>query len=155
MVEVVVRAFRAGDEGAFKALNIEWIEHYFRIEPKDIEALDNPGRILSEGAIAMAEIAGQPVGTCALIKRPEPGTWEIAKMGVAPTRRGAGIGSALMAHLMNVASELGAKRLYIETNSALAPAIHVYEKFGFRHLAEGERPISPYVRADVFMERLL
>lgn len=153
MGEVVVRAFRAGDEAAFKALNVEWIEHYFRLEAKDIEALDNPGRILADGAIAMADIDGAPVGTCALIKRPEPGIWEIAKMGVTSRRRGAGIGSALMAYLIEVAPSLGAKRLYIETNAALAPAIRVYEKFGFRHLGDGEHPVSPYARADVFMAR--
>jgi GNAT superfamily N-acetyltransferase len=153
MGEVVVRAFREGDEAAFKALNVEWIQHYFRLEPKDVEALDNPQRILADGAIAMAELDGEAVGTCALIKRPEPGTWEIAKMGVAPLRRGAGIGSALMTYLIEIAPSLGARRLYIETNSALAPAIRVYEKFGFRHLGDGEHPVSPYVRADVFMAR--
>jgi GNAT superfamily N-acetyltransferase len=150
---VTVRAFRAGDEAAFKALNVEWIQHYFALEPKDIEALDNPGRILSDGAIAMAELNGAAVGTCALIKRPEPGIWEIAKMAVAPALRGAGIGSALMQYLIDVAPGLGAAQLYIETNSALAPAIRVYEKFGFRHLGEGEHPETPYARADVFMAR--
>lgn len=155
MGEVVVRAYRDGDAAAFKALNVEWIEHFFRLEPKDIEALDNPRRILAEGAIAMAELDGEVVGTCALIKRPEPGMWEIAKMGVTTARRGAGIGSALMAYLVEVAPSLGAKQLYIETNSALAPAIRVYEKFGFRHLGDGEHPETPYVRADVFMEKEL
>ena len=60
-----------------------------------------------------------------------------------------------MAYLIEIAPSLGARRLYIETNSALAPAIRVYEKFGFRHLADGEHPVSPYVRADVFMARTL
>lgn len=155
MGEILVRAYREGDSEAFKALNIEWIEHYFRVEPKDIEALDNPQRILSDGAIAMAEIDGAAVGACALIKRPEPATWEIAKMGVRPAHRGAGIGSALLAYLIDLAPSLSARRLYIETNSALAPAIRLYEKFGFRHLCAGEHPISPYERADVYMERLL
>jgi putative acetyltransferase len=155
MSQVTVRAFRAGDEAAFKALNVEWIEHFFALEPKDIEALNNPGRILAGGAIAMAELEGEVVGTCALIKRPEPGMWEIAKMGVTARHRGAGIGSALMAYLIDVAPSLGAKQLYIETNSALAPAIRVYEKFGFRHLGDGEHPETPYARADVFMLREL
>ncbi len=155
MGQVLVRAFREGDSEAFKALNIEWIEYYFRVEPKDIEALDNPELILADGAIAMAEIEGAVVGTCALLKRPEPATWEIAKMGVRPTHRGAGIGSALLAYLVDLAPSLGARRLYIETNSVLTPAVQLYEKFGFRHLPEGERPFSPYERADVFMERLL
>jgi putative acetyltransferase len=156
MGQVVVRAYRDGDAAAFKALNVEWIEHYFgQLEAKDIEALENPDKILADGAIAMAEIDGVAVGTCALIKRPEPGTWEIAKMGVTPTQRGGGIGSALMRYLVDVAPSLGATRLYIETNSSLAPAIRLYEKSGFRHLRADERPWTPYVRADVFMELLL
>jgi putative acetyltransferase len=155
MGQVVVRAYRDGDAAAFKALNVEWIEHYFALEPKDVEALENPDKILKDGAIAIAEIDGVAVGTCALIKRPEPGTWEIAKMGVTPTQRGAGIGAALMQYLVDVAPSLGATRLYIETNSSLAPAIRLYEKSGFRHLREDERPWTPYVRADVFMEKLL
>lgn len=153
MSQVRVRAFRDGDAAAFKALNVEWIEHYFRLEPKDIEALDNPARILAEGAIAMAEIEDAAVGTCALIKRPEPGMWEIAKMGVTPRHRGAGIGVALLAYLIEIAPSLGARTLYIETNSALTPAIKLYEKFGFRHLGEDEHPPTPYARADVFMAR--
>ena len=155
MAGLLVRAYRAGDAPAFKALNVEWIEHYFRLEPKDLEALDHPERILAEGAIAIAEIDGAAVGTGALIKRPEPATWEIAKMGVAPNLRGGGAGAALMAYLIERAPSLGARRLYIETNSALAPAIRLYEKFGFRHLRAGEHPTSPYARADVFMERML
>lgn len=155
MGELVLRAYRESDAAAFKALNVEWIEHFFRLEPKDIEALDNPQRIVADGAIAMAETDGAVIGTCALIKRPEPATWEIAKMGVSPALRGGGVGSALMGYLIALAPSLGTRRLYIETNSVLAPAIKLYEKFGFRHLAENERPVSPYARADVFMERLL
>ena len=45
-----------------------------------------------------------------------------------------------------------APRLYLETNSSLAPALALYRATGFRDLAPVE---SPYVRADVFMERSL
>lgn len=156
MQEVLVRPYRTADAAAFKALNVEWIEHYFtRLEAKDVEALDNPERILADGAIAMAEAEGEPIGTCALVKRPEPGVWEIAKMGVSPRHRGRGAGAALMAYLIELAPSLGAKSLYIETNSALTPAIRLYEKFGFRHLGADEHPPSPYARADVFMGRNL
>ena len=43
-----------------------------------------------------------------------------------------------------------ATRLYLETNSSLAPALGLYRAMGFKDLAPVE---SPYVRADVFMER--
>lgn len=156
MGQAVVRAFRAGDEAAFKALNIEWIERFFRVEPKDVETLDNPQRILADGgAIAMAELDGVAIGACALLKRPEPGVWEIAKMGVTPRAQGAGAGAALMAYLIEIAPSLGATQLYIETHSSLTPAIKLYEKFGFRHLADDEHPPTPYARADVFMEKVL
>jgi ribosomal protein S18 acetylase RimI-like enzyme len=46
----------------------------------------------------------------------------------------------------------GATLLYLETNSALKPAIALYESFGFVHLPP--RP-TPYARADVFMEKRL
>jgi hypothetical protein len=33
MGQMLVRAFHAGDEAAFKALNVEWIQHFFALEP--------------------------------------------------------------------------------------------------------------------------
>jgi putative acetyltransferase len=41
-------------------------------------------------------------------------------------------------------------RLYLETNSALAPALALYRSFGFQEIRP-ETP-SPYARADVIME---
>jgi hypothetical protein len=50
---------------------------------------------------------------------------------------------------------LFATRLYLETNSKLQNAIHVYESLGFTHLpAESVKP-SPYARANVYMEMWL
>ena len=50
------------------------------------------------------------------------------------------------------ARQAQAKRLYLETNSGLAPAIALYESVGFIHLPA--RP-TPDARADVFMEKRL
>jgi hypothetical protein len=47
---------------------------------------------------------------------------------------------------------MGAKRLYLETNSKLQSAIHVYESLGFKHLAPERVIPSPYARANVYME---
>jgi GNAT superfamily N-acetyltransferase len=155
MSGVLVRPYRDADAGAFRALNLQWIAHYFEVEAKDLEAVDHPERILAEGgAIVMAELDGAPVGTCALLKR-DADTWELAKMAVAPARRGAGIGAALMAGALETGRALGAKRLYLESNARLTPAITLYEKSGFRHLAPEERPDTPYKRCDVFMELIL
>ena len=55
-----------------------------------------------------------------------------------------------MQRCIDVGAELGATRLYLETNSSLGPAQGLYRAMGFRDLA----PVATaYVRADVFMER--
>jgi putative acetyltransferase len=155
MRAVLIRPYRDADAGAFKALNVAWIEHYFRVEATDLKALDHPERILADGgAILMAELDGAPVGCCALI-RYDADTLEVAKMAVSETHRGMGIGAALMEAIVAEGQARGVSRLYIESNAKLTPALTLYEKFGFQHLPQERRPNSPYARADVFMERLL
>ena len=79
----------------------------------------------------------------------EPAAYEVAKMAVAEEWQNRGIGRRVLAYTIEQARVLGAKRLYLETNSKLANAIHLYEALGFRHLPPRH---SPYIRANVFME---
>jgi ribosomal protein S18 acetylase RimI-like enzyme len=58
-----------------------------------------------------------------------------------------------MAAAVERAKADGAPRLYLETNSGLAPALALYRSFGFLKITP-ETP-SPYARADVIMELLL
>jgi putative acetyltransferase len=80
----------------------------------------------------------------------DDGGFELAKMTVSEDLRGSGLGRMLMQRCIEAGEELGATRLYLETNSGLAPALGLYRTMGFRDLAPAE---TPYVRADVFMER--
>jgi putative acetyltransferase len=142
--------FRPEHAGAFKALNEAWIGKHFAIEAKDREVLEDPqGKIIAHGGrIFMAVEAGQAVGCAALIAMPDGG-YEVAKMTVSEELRGAGLGRLLMQACIDAGEQLGAPRLYLETNSSLAPAIGLYRAMGFRDLA----PVaSAYARADVFME---
>lgn len=136
---------------AFKALNEAWISKYFTLEPKDREVLDDPqGKILAKGGrIFMAVENGEAVGCVALLKMADGG-YEVAKMTVSETLRGSGLGRALMERCIEAGAEDGVPRLYLETNSSLAPALALYRATGFRDLAPAE---TEYVRADVFMER--
>ncbi len=52
------------------------------------------------------------------------------------------------------ARQMNARRLYIETNTTLKNAIHLYESVGFRHLPPGEGQ-SHFARGDAFLEMLL
>jgi putative acetyltransferase len=143
--------FRPGDGPAFKALNEAWIGKYFVLEPKDREVLDDPeGKILAKGGrIFLALEAGEAVGCAALIAMADGG-FEVAKMTVREDQRGTGLGRLLMEACIDAGAAAGAPRLYLETNSGLAPALGLYRAMGFKDLAP---TATPYARADVFMER--
>lgn len=151
---VVVRAFQPGDEAAFRDINLEWIERFFVVEAKDREVLGNPHKYILEpgGAIFLATDGDTPVGAVALMLM-DDGSVELAKMGVRPQAQGKGAGRMLVAAAVEGARAMGKKRVYIETNSVLAPALKLYHDAGFRPLAN---PIpSPYARADVQLELFL
>jgi ribosomal protein S18 acetylase RimI-like enzyme len=143
--------FEPAHAGAFRALNEAWIGRYFVIEAKDREVLDDPqGQILSRGGrIFMALQDGEAVGCAALLKMADGG-YEVAKMTVSETLRGSGLGRRLMQRCIDAGAELGATRLYLETNSGLAPALGLYRAMGFQDLAPAK---TAYARADVFMAR--
>ena len=153
LVSVSIREFRPGDEIAFRTLNEEWIERYFQIEPAEAVILANPqGTILDPGGkIFFAVVEQRCVGCCAL-RRMNDDEFEVAKMAVTPAYQGAGIGRKLLHAVIEAGRALGARRLYLETNHRLTPAIRLYESFGFRHLSPDEITPSPYQRADVYME---
>jgi putative acetyltransferase len=153
---LTLRDFLPGDEAAFRQLNVEWIARYFKVERTDEAAFDDPqGKILEPGGrIFFACLDDEPVGCCAL-RVMGPGEYEVAKMGVTAAAQGHGVGRQLLEHVVAEARAMGARRLYLETNHALAPAIHLYEKVGFRDVPSERLVASPYARADVFMEMWL
>jgi GNAT superfamily N-acetyltransferase len=153
---VRIRQFLPGDEASFQSLNEEWISHYFRIEAKDEKTFSDPqGTILAPGGrILFATVAGRCVGCCALLCTAE-NEFEVAKMAVTPAYQGSGTGRKLLQSAIDTARSAGARRLYLETNHTLTPAIRLYESLGFKQLPPGQITSSPYERADVFMEMVL
>ena len=148
-----IRDFQSGDAAAFKALNEAWITRHFALEPSDRRVLDNPeSEVLAKGGLILMGIEdGAAVGCVAMLAMADGG-FEVAKMAVDEARRGEGLGAAMMAACIARARMLRASRLYLESNLDLKPAISLYERFGFRHLAPEERPPSPYARVSAWME---
>jgi len=134
----------------FKSLNIEWINTFFTVETHDLEQLDNPEEhILKDGGhILFARVDNEIAGTCALIKTGEY-EYELAKMGVSPKYRGRKVGHAMMDAVFELARQNNTKRLWLGSNSKLAPALALYKKYGFKQIPVGD---TPYKRADVKME---
>ena len=156
MGEVVVRLFRRDgdrrrvDAEAFRDINLDWISRFFVVEEKDRATLDHPQeKILDPGGeILLACQDEQVIGCVALIVLGE-GEFELAKMGVRPEAQGRGVGRNLIQAAIKMAQGRGARRLYLETNSQLRPALKLYADAGF---VDVQGPPSPYARADVQME---
>lgn len=156
--EIRIRPFQEGDASAFRSLNEEWITRYFRMEPKDEQIFADPqASVLDQGGhILFATVPApngveQCIGCCALLLITD-GEFEVSKMAVSPRHQGHGIGARLLRATIELAERTGARRLYLETNHVLVPAIRLYESVGFRHLDPARVPTSPYARADVYME---
>jgi ribosomal protein S18 acetylase RimI-like enzyme len=145
--------FEPRHAAAFRTLNEAWISRHFVLEPKDREVLEDPiGQIIGKGGrIFMVEHEGRAVGCVALLRMADGG-YEVAKMTVSEEARGSGLGRKLMERCIEAGRQAGAPRLYLETNSSLAPALALYRATGFKDLAPAE---TEYARADVFMERPL
>lgn len=135
----------------FKALNVAWIQKYFKMEDADYKALVHPEEniIQKGGYIALALLENEVVGTCALLKmESDLFDYELAKMSVSPSAQGLGIGQALGKRILEKAKELGAKNIFLESNTVLESAIHLYKKMGFREIDHIE---TPYERCNIQM----
>src|SRR3954466_9280690 len=143
--DLAIREFMPGDQAAFRRLNEEWILQHFTLESCDEQALLDPeGTILSAGGrIFFAIQNGVPVGCCAL-RAMSADEFELAKMAVTESSRGMGVGRRLLAQVIEEARASGARRLYLETNHVLTPAIRLYERMGFRHVPQERVVRSPY-----------
>lgn len=138
-------------QAAWHALNEEWISRYFTLEQADRNALENPQAYIIDrgGAILIAEYRGSTVGTCALVPMNHAGyDYELAKMAVSPKVQGLGIGYEIGKATLELARRMGGKRIYLESNRKLAPALKLYRKLGFEDVAAEP---SPYARCDVAM----
>jgi len=148
---VQIVEFKPEYRKAFKELNQEWIEKYFKMEKADFLALDNPESYILEkgGNILFATYDGQIAGVCALIKLDSLDyDFELAKMAVSPAFQGKGIGYILGQAIIKKAKEYKAKNLYLESNTILKPAIQLYQKLGFEKIKG--KP-SPYERSNIQM----
>jgi ribosomal protein S18 acetylase RimI-like enzyme len=70
-------------------------------------------------------------------------------MAVAPEMQGRNIGWILGQAMFEKARALGAKKIYLESNTILKPAINLYHKLGFKKVTGLP---SPYERCNIQME---
>ena len=143
--------YESRHNGAFRDLNLAWIEEYFEVEEIDRQQLGDPEATLIRpgGAILVAEDQEQVLGVCGL-RYDSPGRYEVTKMGVRKDMRGCGIGRRLLSEMIKHASRFGAEQLFIISNTVLAPAIHLYRKLGFVEVPMSAQ--EEYARGNIELE---
>lgn len=151
--EIEIVAYQPQYKETFYQLNRQWIELHWQLEPHDIELLENPEKHILEkgGHIFVALYNGTPVGVCALTTMPGNTTYdfELAKLAVDTSIQRKGIGRKLCEAAIKKAIRSGAKKLFLESNTRLKPAIALYRKLGFKELPEYH---PAYARGDIQME---
>nr|WP_197501304.1 GNAT family N-acetyltransferase [Hyphomonas sp. Mor2] len=148
-----VRDFTPQDASAFRDLNLAWVEAYFTVEAEDRAQLEDPRtHILDKGgAILMAELDGESVGTVGLVPGHGARVLELIKMSARSDLQGKGIGRALMEAAVAKARDMGAVQIWLETNTKLEAALALYRKSGFRELSGDELTATPYDRCNCQM----
>ena len=135
---------------AWESLNLTWISKDFEVEDIDRETLGRPQQYFLDGggAILLAEKDGEIIGTVGL----QPfgnGAYELAKMTVAEKARGLKIGEKLGWAALERAQKLGAKRVFLYSNTKAYQAINLYFKLGFRVVGLDSQEFK---RANIQME---
>lgn len=85
---------------------------------------DDQSQVL--GGVGTAEFSG--LDACA----------ELQKLYLTDGLKGRGLGRRLLERAEDAARTLGYRRLYLETHSALVPALRLYEAAGFTRIAQPE-----------------
>lgn len=158
MHNLTIIPYEPAFQADFKRLNVEWIAHYFTVEPHDLEQLDHPERYVlpNGGQIFLARLENTIVGCVAMINtgvsaQGEP-SFELAKMAVSPKAQGYGVGTKLCQAAIDYGRQLGIKTIWLESNRTLTPALSMYAKVGFREVPSIP---TPYARANIRMEMTL
>jgi putative acetyltransferase len=98
-----------------------------------------------DAAVYVAVVDGVVVGRLSLARDPHPASRHVADLGlmVAATHRRRGVGTALLEQAVRWSEESGVRKLELHVFPWNAPAIALYERFGFER--EGLRR-GHYVR---------
>lgn len=134
----------------FIDFNKDWIVSNFGfLEEHDIETFERIDEEMKAGAMIFFAVENDiALATCMAMPM-EGATWEICKLGSNKSVPHKGAGSAVFEASMKWALEHGAKRLFILSNRKLKPALHIYEKYGFKEIKLED---YEYARGDIAFE---
>ena len=154
MNKVAIIPFQAEYSNRFKDLNVAWLEHFFYVEDKDKELLDDCENVIikNDGYIFFAKFNNEIVGCFSFIKI-EDKIYELGKMAVDFNFQGLGIGQELIKFAINLGIKSNWDKIILYSSTKLPHALYLYRKYGFKEV-ELEKDL-PYARSDIKMELLL
>ena len=102
--------------------------------PEDVYALDGTGLLAHDISFFSARRDGEQLAVGAL-RQIDAGHAELKSMHTAVGARGAGVGRAMLEHLLDVARARGCRQVSLETGTmaAFEPARSLYLSAGFTH----------------------
>ena len=129
---IIIDLFKEEYKSDFKALNLQWIKKYFRVEEEDRKILENPKSYVIDrgGQIFFAINDGKAIGTAAMVLV-EESIFELSKMAVDPNYQGLGIGRRIVDECIKFAKYHKAQEIFLITNDKLLPALELYRSSGF------------------------
>jgi len=132
MGSINLRLFQPSDQEPVKRLILNGlVEHWGFEDPTKNPDLDNIKKSYKNSTFLIAQNGDQIIGCGALVPRDE-GTAEIVRMSVQKDYRRRGVGTSILASLVDAARENGYLRVILETTSSWTNVISFYLNFGFK-----------------------
>jgi putative acetyltransferase len=131
---------RAGGPSLLREAALEARSLYPELFASDAPLPTNES-LQQRGAYFVAVLAGHPVA-CGGLRPIDAVTVEVRRMYVLPSARRRGVARAVLARLEQAARSLGYGTMRLETGNRQAPAMALYESFGFTRIA----PFGQYAK---------
>jgi GNAT superfamily N-acetyltransferase len=134
MTTPTVRAFTPADQGAARALILAGLGERFGFidETRNPDVDDIAAQYLAhEHLFFVAELAGDVIGTGALLFEADGATCQLVRVSTRRDLRRQGIARLIVAALLAEARQRGRRRIWVETDAPWHDAIALYERMGF------------------------
>lgn len=132
-----IRSIESGDDmaaarGLFREYE-EWLDMDLCFQSFEEELATLPGKYAPpDGRLYLAFVDEKPAG-CIAVRKLEDGICEMKRLYLSDAARGQGIGKKLIEKLINVAREIGYKKMRLDTfPPKMGKAVGLYESYGFR-----------------------
>lgn len=128
IIRTNLKAYKLDIPGtAYYDKNLDNLSEYYLAKPGKrtyLIATDDDGNVIGGVGLAEADL----FENCA----------ELQKLYLTDGAKGSGLGYCLIEAIEEKAREFGYERIYLETHTILAPAVHIYEKTGYGQIEKPE-----------------